>query len=428
MTTPRKHHTVPQYLLRQFSVDQEGRQVHVFDKTTGESRLQAIADTGAERDFNQVEIQGRRINFESAFRGIDDVGAAVLRHLVASSAPTIDPETLSALPAIVASQLLRTKLRRTTPVEMGRQLAEQCERAGIELNAAITDGDARRMSLIGLLRGENVANALAPKDVILLEAREGSFWLSDNPVVLYNTFPYGEIGLVSPGVELYFPISPKRALAFMCPSIGKQIRESMDPDHPRQRLLDPMYERMLDAIDNRGTLDVPAEYVNFLNELQVRQSSRFLYSATIDFSLARKVLQTDPDFAFVRSCVSVGEMGDAPPQRTAMPKGEWLVVEAGTKHHAIPIALVESAGTAWPVEFDVLDLVKLAVAQKDSPFDVATIYQDGHYVRGMSGVRIEYAGRPANARARLTHVDQALNRLLDQMVAGGDSTGRAGPE
>ena len=126
--------------------------------------------------------------------------------------------------------------------------------------------------------------------MILLEAvGDRRFWISDNPIVMFNSLPYGNIGLSAPGIEIYFPLSPSRALAFFCPSIGKQIAESLDPEHPRRHVEDPIYPEMLRAIRNRSMLAVPDSYVEFLNELQVRQSTRFLYSDRNEFDLARRV-------------------------------------------------------------------------------------------------------------------------------------------
>jgi hypothetical protein len=416
MPVARNHHSVPQFLLRYFSIGGSGRQIYTFDKSDRRDFKVAIRDAAAETDFNVAEIHGRTINFESAFQAIDDLGAKILRSLVsASSRVLITPEQLSALPSLAAAQLLRTKIQRTSPQELGRQLQQQSARAGVLIDAEITDDTARRISLLRLISGDEVEAYLRAKDIFLLDT-DGArrFWISDNPVVLTNSLPYGEFGLSSPGVEIYFPISPTRALAFFCPSIRKQIAESLDPAHPRRRLQDPMYPEMLRAIRDHSTLTVGDSYVDFVNELQTRQSARFLYSDCNQFSLARTVLKRDPDLSAVQSLFTVGEMGRARPRRSAMPPGEWLVVESGTNHHAIPVRTLRG-GTAH-IEFEPLDYAKVTLALRDAPFDSAILYQDGNQMHGMRDVEFELVTQDGLRIVRVRHVDPGLRMLMEGLA------------
>ena len=317
-----------------------------------------------------------------------------------------------------AAQFLRTKLQRTTPQELARQLQEQSARAGIPIDTEITDETARRLSVLRLIGGQETEAEFRNKEVILLEAvGDRRFWISDNPIVMFNSLPYGNIGLSAPGIEIYFPLSPSRALAFFCPSIGKQIAESLDPEHPRRHVEDPIYPEMLRAIRNRSMLAVPDSYVEFLNELQVRQSTRFLYSDRNEFDLARRVLELDPDLSSVQSLWTVGEIGRAPPPRSAMPAGEWLIVESGTNHHAIPVRVLgrESAAN---LEFEPLDRIKLTLALRDAPFNLAILYRDGFEVRGMRDVRLELTTRGNQEIVSVVHVDAGLQEFMERLAGG----------
>ena len=99
----------------------------------------------------------------------------------------------------------------------------------------------RLVHLLRLMGIQELADELRTKDIMLLQSANADnvLWISDNPVVLQNTFPYGRVGVTAPGIEIYFPIGPKRCLALYCKTIGEQIRESLDPDHPRPRLSNP---------------------------------------------------------------------------------------------------------------------------------------------------------------------------------------------
>lgn len=58
---PKKHHFIPQSVLRRFSVDGDGKKIYVFDKLNDRCWTSAITDAGSENHFNSLEFQGVRI-------------------------------------------------------------------------------------------------------------------------------------------------------------------------------------------------------------------------------------------------------------------------------------------------------------------------------------------------------------------------------
>lgn len=389
--------------------------MYAFDKSDRRTRVVSVRDAGAERDFYEAEFNGRLINFEPAFQQIDDSAARILGSLAAEPSPVaLSPDEMAELPSLAAMQLLRTKLQRTTPAELMRQLEREATKFGLPVEASLTDADVRRVAIRRILDGEAVERSFREKDILLLEATgESRFWISDNPVAMYNTLPYGRVGLSAPGIEIYLPISPRRALGFQCPSIAKHIAESLDPNHPRPRLDNPLYPAMLKAVGDHSVLAVNDNYVNYLNELQVRQSSRYVYSSRDDFRLAESVLDRHPQFASVQSLLAVGEMGAGLPPNPDMPPGEWLILESGTNHHALPVTSVR--GSAW-IEFEPKDETKLALAATDAPFNAATLYDDGAATQMVRDVTFEVHERDGKRVVRMTHVDPVLNSLMEQIA------------
>lgn len=415
MPEPRKHHLVPQSLLRAFSRDAQRRQIHAFDKTRQSSFVLAIRDACSEKDFYRVVFAEREINFETAFQEIDDLLAEILEVVNNPGLQALDNQVLSKLPALVTAQLLRTKLQRTTSQEIARQLRAFSEEAGLQLPPDVTDDEARRISFRALIGADGIQSALESKDAFILEARgQTTFWISDNPVVIHNSFPYGKFGVGAVGIEIYIPVSPTRVLALFCPSIRKQIAESLDPNHPRHTLESPLFGPLLKGITTKGVVAVQDDYVQLLNELQVRQSSRFLFSSTDEFGFAREILEVTPQLATVSSLLNVGRMGEGPPRRDAMPGGEWLVVESGTNHHAIPVETIRDLPLSGIV-FEPRDYAKLRIAAQDGPFDLATLYQDGREVHGMREVTFDYLMFGERRVVHLRHVDTALNALLQRL-------------
>jgi hypothetical protein len=105
---------------------------------------------------------------------------------------------------------------------------------------------------------------------VLINKTEVPLWTSDNPISFYNVYgPEGNLGIMSPGVEIRFPLSSNLLLF------------SFDP-----------FTNI--PLTNRTRMST--SMVNFANLLQVRSSTRFVYSATNDFKSARNYLTNNPRF------------------------------------------------------------------------------------------------------------------------------------
>jgi hypothetical protein len=76
----RRHHYVPQYYLKGFSVPRKGKpQVSVFDREERKSFQTATANVAAEKDFNRVEIAGQSPDvFENAMAQFEGEAAPAL--------------------------------------------------------------------------------------------------------------------------------------------------------------------------------------------------------------------------------------------------------------------------------------------------------------------------------------------------------------
>jgi hypothetical protein len=230
---PVKHHYVARCLLANFNVKGKPNQVYVFDKHSDRAYISSLKDAGSENDFNTVELSGRVVNFEPVFQGVDDLTANVTRKLIATeSLAELSDEDRVGLAIIAAAQLLRTKHQCTSTAELTRQLNERIQASGLDQKGLpyleeLSDNDERVSSLRRLIQLDEFAEPLLAKDLLLLRASEAHpFLISDNPVVMHNTFPYGEVGLSARGVEIYLPISKKLCLAFYCPSIRLKLRDA----------------------------------------------------------------------------------------------------------------------------------------------------------------------------------------------------------
>jgi hypothetical protein len=141
----------------------------------------------------------------------------------------------------------------------------------------------------------NLAAHFVDKTWVLLRTdRTRPFLIGDNPITLQNqrdSGPRGNLGLAVPGIEIYFPLSPVRALAFWCPSHESVIRDAA----ARRGSLPEVAQNVLTAIDTGRPLASAAENIENFNSLQIRYAERYVFSSVDDFALARDMIAAHPE-------------------------------------------------------------------------------------------------------------------------------------
>jgi hypothetical protein len=373
MVDPKKHHYVPRSILRRFSIGDEGRQVHVFDKATRRTYKSAINDAGAENHFYSVEVGDQRLVLERLFNDIDDEGATLLDKICRErSLGSLSEAERLLLCEVAAAQLLRVKGMRRELIEVSRQLLGLLKKYGgasdEELDEHVmTDGQARRTSIEYLAELPSFAGPFREKDLVLITSEEESFLIGDNPVVVNNSFPYGDLGLSSPGVEIYLPISRDLVVGFYCRSIRDYL-ERFEARGQRE------YQPLLESIRSGEPIEFAPEKIRFINQLQVLRSTQYLYSAEQDFSLVLAMLERDPGLAQGRGLIKMGWEGYT--HRESMPMGTFVVAVGQVSHYMIPAEIVDEGGgeCEWAFQSPLPAMVREAIA--DSPFREVTLFVD----------------------------------------------------
>lgn len=124
----------------------------------------------------------------------------------------------------------------------------------------------------------------------------------------------------------------------------------------------------------------------FLNELQVRSSSRFIFSSDDDFSLAERILAANPSLRSVDSMVTVGRIGEGPAPRANMPPGLQLVVYGHEDHHMVPLTSYEDARWGFDATFE--HAAHLDMLMADQPWRDVRIFENGAERRGMREIKV----------------------------------------
>ena len=109
------------------------------------------------------------------------------------------------------------------------------------------------------------------KWILFINKTNLTLWTSDHPVTRYNSIdfgPYGNLGLLCKGIEIYFPLSPDISLCVCDP-----VRYSIMPNE------------FYFTDDQNAT---------FLNHLQVKFCNRHIFSIDGDFTLAKTMIHEHP--------------------------------------------------------------------------------------------------------------------------------------
>jgi hypothetical protein len=75
-------HYVPQFLLKNFSVDQNKPQVWAYDKSTGRSFRTNVRNIAAEKGFYRLEVGGRALSLEDGLSTLEDKTAAIIQRII----------------------------------------------------------------------------------------------------------------------------------------------------------------------------------------------------------------------------------------------------------------------------------------------------------------------------------------------------------
>lgn len=171
---PKKHHFVPRSLLRRFSVGGAGEQIWVFDKTSGRSFTTSLMNAGSQNDFNTLETPAGVLNFEKVFDAADGDLAHLCGTLAERRSVTgLDTEFRRRLADVLAIQLLRTPLARSTLRKVPRDLVASVAAAGLlddpDAIELPTDNDARAATLAMMGELDGWRSGFMAKDLVLLE-------------------------------------------------------------------------------------------------------------------------------------------------------------------------------------------------------------------------------------------------------------------
>lgn len=311
MTIAKVQHYVPQFLLRNFGNGKKD-QVWVYDKSSARSFPSNTKNVASESRFYDFEFQGQPLSLEPWLAELEGQAKTVVRSILeADSVSTLAEEQKHVLASFLAVQLTRTKTFREEWNAFPRMLREHLEKSGDKvapgsqaeaLIADIPEKDSKEQTARIIYKApENYAAHFLDKDwVLAATSRKHPFLLSDNPLARQNLIDRpnrGNLGLTTPGIEIYFPLSPTRALAMWCRTLTELVHRGALALMTRTGTFatgnSPDPEGVI-ALSDALRSGRPAQYshanVENFNSLQVIWSERYIFSSANDFHLAEAML------------------------------------------------------------------------------------------------------------------------------------------
>ena len=314
MNKARLQHYVPQFLLRRFT-DADGA-LAVFDKSSDRCFTTGTPAVAAEAFFYDVESNEDVLTLEPGLAEVEAQTAGIIEsiHQDASLQGLSDIDRAK-LSLFIAIQALRTRHQRTHILHMGKRLIDKVNRVVPEDRPEArlpspTEEDAKRLSLALVMDGaKEIAQIIAAKPWVLARAPDEDLYIGDNPVAMYNERDldfYGNIGFAVPGVEIHFPLGPALTLFIPCPSTIQQARKVLSDAKVLRELHRPTsdsfnsrqqsVQAFVNAVDTGDPFGLAPENVERENFLQVLYAGRWIFSATGDFALARRIIREVPRY------------------------------------------------------------------------------------------------------------------------------------
>ncbi len=309
-------HTVPKFLLKNFTKDKKHR-VWVYDKHTGARFRTNARNITAERGFYDLSIEGLPgASLEPSLQRIEDRAAPLLQEIVRQkNIAFIKEESRAVLGLFFAVLFVRTKEHRLRFENLGRLIQDrlrQMNASGELLQSFDSDDDESKLAGLRdlVLLVPQFAPHFLDKHWALFEAPPGlCMYTSDNPVTLHNELdlsPYGNIGLAVRGIEIYIPLASTLTLALLCPSVAApflqgaanfRLLDRLSPGLAEGQLKNPAFARAFcTALETGSPFRLIDENVTMLNSLQVMYSSRFVYSEDDQFSLVETMIRDNPKY------------------------------------------------------------------------------------------------------------------------------------
>lgn len=301
MTIAKLQHYVPQFLLRSFGNGKKN-QIWVYDKSCGRSFISNTKNVASESRFYDFEDGGECRSLEPWLADLEGRAKAVIDEILkADGLAALGSEQRQIVASFLAVQLTRTRTSRETWSEFPGMLRTLFEKRGeqvapgspaAEFLRDMSENDSKKETarIVACAPETYAAHFLDKAWVLAATSKSHPFLSSDNPLTRQNLFGpnRGNLGLRTPGVEIYLPLSPTRALAMFCPRLTDVVHRCA------RSTGNESIRAMSEALLGETPVQFSTANVENFNSLQVLRSERYVFSMVNDFTLARDMINDNP--------------------------------------------------------------------------------------------------------------------------------------
>lgn len=266
-----RQHFVPRFYLRNF-----GEKIHCFDKKEERKFTSNPENISVKSDFYGGEYDGLP-SLETAFSKIEQTHSLAIKKLLEKrDYYKLSHDEKVSICEFLALQFLRTESARNSMKHVFDEFLNLATKHVVpqHLKVTLTDNAMTGQHLGMIKEYKKYAVLFYNMKFVTCENHTGiPFWTSDNPITKQNEYdknPLGNLGIVNRGIEIHLPISPNMAIWALDPTI---------------------YQVMPNTSTTYNKKHVIRE-----NFLQLKFSSRFVYSSTSRFHLVKSMIKDNPHF------------------------------------------------------------------------------------------------------------------------------------
>lgn len=311
--TPKKQHYVPQFLLRNFAVNNTEK-LFTFDKQKNKVFPTTVRDSASENGFYNIQGLNDKYTLEHELGDLETLASKVISKICLSgSISDLDENEHKTLCFFTASLLLRVKRQRVFTAQLNTEIAKFTRGLGLEPDTFTNFKELTKEEVefqhINFLKDNllTFANKFGDKAIGLLRAPNGSgFMISDNPVVMFSHKPnmFKSKGVSVPAIEIFLPISKKLCITFLCMDFYYELSEKIEiietnrDKNPELNLVDISYAQpLIQSIQTGNANTINVKHLKFVNTRQIIDSWSYIYNDNNDFDLAKKLVVKNPNIS-----------------------------------------------------------------------------------------------------------------------------------
>lgn len=307
-SNPKNQHYVPQFLLRNFAQEPK-QQVWVYDKLKGRAFQTSIRNVAAENAFYDIKLPDGVFTAEKLLGELEADAAGFIRKVLSEqNVLCLNEAERKMLALFVSVQMLRIPQQIDFLCQMNDLVRGKWGEFDGMPSVADQRHTAREIMITSVPMAVDFVPELLTKRWLLLKAHpEQEFMISDNPVAMTNSIRdplRGTIGLAVKGVEIHLPISSTVTLSIFCKSHEEAwyhakreldgIRGGVATSQKALEARAKVFDDLVQGMEKGSPVPLLKITTDFQNQLQIANSTRFIFSNMGDFSLVRESIAKNP--------------------------------------------------------------------------------------------------------------------------------------